>query len=220
MNNHYGVIWDLDGVLVDTGEFHFQSWLKTLAPYQIPFDHDFFRKTFGMNNTGVLTTLLGHSHDPQLLSAISDEKERLFRELIQGRVQPMSGVRIWLDRFAGESFLQAIGSSAPQANIDALVNEMGIRSYFKAIVSGANMPGKPDPAVFLEAARLMEIPAEKNLVIEDSVAGVAAARRAGMKCLAVMTSHSREALNDAHLVVEGLDQLSPDDLQKLIAIRD
>jgi beta-phosphoglucomutase-like phosphatase (HAD superfamily) len=220
MNNHYGVIWDLDGVLVDTGEFHFQSWLKTLAQYQIPFDHDFFRKTFGMNNTGVLTTLLGHSHDPQLLSAISDEKEQLFRELIQGRVQPMSGVRIWLDRFAGESFLQAIGSSAPQANIDALVDEMGIRNYFKAIVSGANMPGKPDPAVFLEAACLMGIPAEKNLVIEDSVAGVAAARRAGMKCLAVLTSHSREALNNAHLVVEGLDQLLPDDLRKLIAIRD
>ena len=90
----------------------------------------------------------------------------------------MSGVRIWLDRFAGESYHQAIGSSAPQANIDALVDELGIRNYFKAIVSGANMPGKPDPAVFLEAARLIEIPAEKNLVIEDSVAGVAAARRA------------------------------------------
>ena len=220
MNNHYGVIWDLDGVLVDTGEFHFQSWLKTLAPYQIPFDHDFFRKTFGMNNTGVLTALLGHSPDPQLLSAVGNEKERLFRELIQGRVQPMSGVKIWLDRFARESCHQAIGSSAPQANIDALVDEMGIRGYFKAIVSGAHMPGKPDPAVFLEAARLIEIPPEKGLVIEDSVAGVAAALRAGMKCVAVLTSHSREALKDAHLVVERLDLLSLDDVQKLIALRD
>ena len=217
MNPHYGVIWDLDGVLVDTGEFHFQSWSRTLAPYQISFDHDLFSKTFGMNNAGVLTTLLGHPPDPQLLSAIGNEKERLFRELIHGRVQPMSGVRIWLDHFAGESFHQAIGSSAPQANIDALVDEMGIRNFFKAIVSGANMPGKPDPAVFLEAAHLMEIPAEKNLVIEDSVAGVAAARRAGMKCVAVLTSHSREALKDAHLVVERLDELSWDDVQKLMA---
>src|SRR4249919_1614759 len=134
MNNHYGVIWDLDGVLVDTGEFHFQSWLRTLAQYQLPLDRDFFRKTFGMNNTGVLTALLGYPPDPQLLSAIGDEKERLFRELIHGQVQPMSGVRIWLDRFAEESYHQAIGSSAPQANIDALVDELGIRSYFKAIV--------------------------------------------------------------------------------------
>ena len=220
MNNNYGVIWDLDGVLVDTGEFHFQSWLKTLAQYQIPFDRDFFRKTFGMNNTGVLTTLLGHSPDPQILSAIGDEKERLFRELIHGQVQPMSGVRTWLDCFAGKSYPQAIGSSAPKPNIDALVDELGIRSYFKAIVSGADMPGKPDPAVFLEAARLIGIPAEKSLVIEDSVAGVAAARRAGMKCVAVLTSHSRDALKNAHLVVERLDKLSLDDVQRLMAIRE
>lgn len=219
MNLRCGVIWDLDGVLVDTGEFHFRSWSKTLAPYQITFDHDLFSKTFGMNNAGVLTTLLGHSPDPQLLSAIGNEKERLFRELIHGSVQPMRGVRIWLDLFAAAFCHQAIGSSAPQANIDALVDEMGIRNYFKAIVSGANMPGKPDPAVFLEAARLMEIPAEKNLVIEDSVAGVAAARRAGMKCVAVLTSHPREALKDAHLVVECLDKLSWDKAQKLLDIQ-
>jgi beta-phosphoglucomutase len=220
MISHCGVIWDLDGVLVDTGEFHFQSWLRTLAPYQIPFERDFFRKTFGMNNTGVLTELLGHSPDPQFLSTIGSEKEKLFRELIGGRVQPMRGVRMWLDRFARESYHQAIGSSAPQANIDALVDEMRIRDYFKAIVSGANMPGKPDPAVFLEAARQIEIPADKNLVIEDSVAGVAAARRAGMKCVAVLTSHSREALKNAHLVVDRLDELTSDDVHKLMSIRE
>jgi beta-phosphoglucomutase len=220
MNNHYGIIWDLDGVLVDTGEFHFQSWSRTLAQYQIPFERDFFHKTFGMNNSGVLTALLGHPPESQLLSEIGGEKERLFRELIHGQVQPMTGVRNWLDCFAGKLCHQAIGSSAPQANIDALVDEMGIRIYFKAIVSGANMPGKPDPAVFLEAARLLEIPAAKNLVIEDSVAGVEAALRAGMKCVAVLTSHPREALKNAHLVVEHLDELSSDDVQRIMAIRE
>ena len=219
MNDRFGVIWDLDGVLVDTGEFHFQSWSRTLGHYEIPFNRDFFRKTFGMNNTGVLTTLLGQTPDPHLLTKIDQEKEQLFRELIRGQAQPLSGVKSWLDRFAGEACHQAIASSAPQANIDALINELSIRKYFQAVVSGADMPGKPDPAVFLEAARQIEIPVERNLVIEDSVAGVEAARRAGMKCVAVLTSHSREALKNAHIVVERLDELSWDVVQELIAVR-
>ncbi|MFN8007769.1 MAG: HAD hydrolase-like protein, partial [Terriglobia bacterium] len=73
MNNHFGIIWDLDGVLVDTGEFHFQSWQETLAGFNIPFTRDFFHRTFGMNNAGVLTELMGHPPTPQQLSAFGDE---------------------------------------------------------------------------------------------------------------------------------------------------
>jgi beta-phosphoglucomutase len=217
MNNHFGVIWDLDGVLVDTAEFHFQSWVRTLARYEIPFDRDSFWKTFGMNNTGVLTTLLGHHPEAQLLREIDAEKEQLFRELIHGQVQPLPGVKSWLDSFERTSIPQAIASSAPQANIDALVNELSFRRYFRAVVSGASMPGKPDPAVFLEAARQIEVPAENNLVIEDSVAGVEAARRAGMKCVAVLTSNPREALKNAQVVVKDLEALSWDLVEALMS---
>ncbi|MFN8005812.1 MAG: HAD family phosphatase, partial [Terriglobia bacterium] len=109
-------------------------------------------------------------------------------------------------------------SSAPLANIDALVDEMGIRPYFSAIVSGANMPGKPDPGIFLEAARQIQVPAEKNLVIEDSVSGVVAARNAKMKCVAVLTSHSRDALKQADWIVESLEELTLDDVEKLMNV--
>ena len=217
MNSHFGVIWDLDGVLVDTAEFHFQSWVRTLAPYEIPFNRDSFRKTFGMNNTGVLTTLLGRPPEPQLLSEIDEEKERLFRELIHGHVQPLPGVRTWLECFEQASIPQAIASSAPKANIDALVHELSLHRYFLAVVTGASMPGKPDPAVFLEAARQIEVPVERNLVIEDSVAGVEAARRAGMKCVAVLTSNPREALKNAQVVVGDLEELTWDSVKKLMS---
>ena len=216
MNDKRGVIWDLDGVLVDTEEFHFQAWLETLKNNGIPLTRERFKATFGMNNTGVLTTLLGRAPVPELLAKIEEEKERRFRSSIRGRVQALPGVQPWLERLRSAAIPQAIASSAPQANIDAIVDELGLRSYFAAIVSGGAMPGKPDPAVFLEAARLIEIPAERNVVIEDSVSGVEAARRAGMKCVAVTTTNSRDVLGQANIIVDRLDDLSWEDMATLL----
>jgi beta-phosphoglucomutase len=216
MNGNNGVIWDLDGVLVDTGEFHFQAWSETLTNRGIPLTRDSFRATFGMNNSGVLKTLLGYAPPPELLAKIEEEKERLFRRSIRGRVQALPGVQLWLERFKAAAIPQAIASSAPQANIDAIIDELRFRSYFAAIVSGGAMAGKPDPAVFLEAARLIEVLAERNVVIEDSVAGVEAARRADMKCIAVTTTNSRDVLQHAHIIVDRLDDLSWEEVEKLL----
>lgn len=140
-----GVLWDLDAVLVDTGEFHYQAWSGLLPEYGIPFTHESFRATFGMNNAGILATLLGHKPTPELLAEISDRKEQRFREAVQGRVQPLPGVLAWLERLKAAGLWQAIASSAPPENIDALVVELGLRAYFEAIVSGFDLPGKPDP---------------------------------------------------------------------------
>jgi len=216
MNRKRGVIWDLDGVLVDTGESHFQAWLETLTNNGVPFSRESFKATFGMNNSGVLKTLLGCAPTPEFLSKIEEEKEQLFRKSIRGRVQALPGVQLWLGRFKAAAISQAIASSAPQANIDAIADELGFRPYFAAIVSGGAMPGKPDPAVFLEAARLIEVPADRNVVIEDSVAGVEAARRADMKCIAVTTTNSRDVLEHAHIIVDRLDHLSWEEMEKLL----
>ena len=108
-----------------------------------------------------------------------------------------------------------MASSAPPANIEVLVDELGLRSYFSALVSASSLHSKPDPAVFLEAARRLDLPAERCIIIEDSLPGVEAARRAGMKCIAVTTTNPPEALQAADLVVERLDALAPDMFQKL-----
>lgn len=86
-----GVLWDMDGVLADTGEAHFQAWTGTLAEYNIPFNHELFRSTFGMNNAGMLSTLLGRPPAPELLAEISDRKEHRFRQAIQSRARPLPG---------------------------------------------------------------------------------------------------------------------------------
>ena len=111
----------------------------------------------------------------------------------------------------------AIASSAPDANIQALVKELGLQDYFAAILSGSEMPGKPDPAVFLAAARRLEFPPERCVVVEDSIAGVKAARRAGMKCIAVTTTNPGEALQAADRVVHSLADLEEGAFRNLAA---
>jgi len=211
-----GVLWDMDGVLVDTGHFHYQAWSETLSVCGMPFNHELFRSTFGMNNAGTLTTLLGQRPAPELLAEISDRKEQRFRQAMRGRVQPLPGVLDWLKRLKDAGFQQAITSSAPPANIEALVDELGLHSYFDTVVSGFDLPGKPEPTLFLEVARQLEVPPERCIIVEDAIAGVEAAKRAGMRCVAVTTTNPAEALQAADVVVERLDILPKDTFQRLL----
>lgn len=211
-----GVLWDMDGVMVDTGQAHFQSWVNVLSEYDIPFSREFFRDTFGMNNAGILSILLGDRLTPELLAEIADRKEYLFREAVRGSVEPMPGVIPWLERLQEAGFRQGIASSAPVANIDTLVDELGVRARFDAIVSGVDLPGKPEPILFLKVAGMLHVPPERCVVVEDAVAGVEAAKRAGMSCIAVTTTSPSSALGTADIVVDRLDDLPPDTFQKLL----
>ena len=215
--NTAGILWDMDGVLVDTGELHYQVWSALMAEMGVPFSRDIFRPTFGMNNDAALTVWLRHPLEAGLVKHISDHKEALFCKAAHGNVQALPGVRDWLTRLKALGWRHAVASSAPPANIDVLVHELGLREYFDALVSGEGMPGKPDPAVFLEAARRLGLPPDRCLVVEDSVVGVEAARAAGMPCVAVTTTNPAAALGAAQLVVERLDALPADAFQNLLA---
>jgi len=210
-----GVLWDMDGVLVDTGEFHFRAWREILTEYGIAFTYELHQETFGMNNASILSLLLGEQFATKLLSEIADRKEQQFRTAVRGHAVPLPGVHAWLERLQDGGARQGIASSAPMANIDTLIDELGLRGYFDAIVSGVDMPGKPEPALFLEVARLLDVPPEACVVVEDAVAGVVAAKRAGMKCIAVTTTNQAEALSTADIVVDRLDALPADAFRRL-----
>jgi HAD superfamily hydrolase (TIGR01509 family) len=211
MDSKRAVLWDMDGVLVDSGELHYQSWKKTLEALSIPFDREKFRSTFGMNNQGILTVLLGKPPEADFLQKVNDCKEGLFREMIHGRLQLLPGALAWLRLLKERGFLQAVASSAPCENIEVTVDELHIRAYFSALISAYAMPGKPDPAVFLEAARQLGVEPAQCVVVEDAVAGVAAAKSAGMRCIAITTTHPKSALAAADAIVDSLEDLSLND---------
>lgn len=199
----------MDGVLVDTGPTHYRSWLLTLADYDLAMDETFFRATFGMTNANLLPLLLGERSTPQLVQTISDRKEALFRELMAGEAHPLPGVQQWLESLQAAGVRQAVASSAPRPNLDLMLDSLGVRPWFEAVVSGDGMPGKPAPDVFLAAARAIDVPPASCVVIEDAINGVAGAKNAGMKCIAVTTTNSASALAQADVVVDSLADLSP-----------
>lgn len=203
-----GILWDLDGVLVDTGEYHFQSWKIVLEDLGITLDQAIFQKTLGMNSRSSLEIYLGRQPAADVAINMITRKEEAFRQLIQNDIVPLPGVIEWLEWFDAQHMPMAVASSAPPDNIDFILHALKIKPYFSELVSGADMPGKPNPAVFLEAAQRLALMPEDCIVIEDSIAGVEAACRAGMRCIAVATTNPASMLSMATLVVENLAALS------------
>lgn len=212
----YSILWDLDGTLVDTGNLHYHSWQAILKNYGYEISYADFAHTFGMNNTAVL----GHWFDsptPEFIEELSSAKEAYFRAHIQENVIVFPGVVDWLTRFHSWGWQQAVASSAPMANVQALVEGMGLRPHFDVLLSAESMPSKPDPAVFLEAARQLNTPIQRCVVFEDAPAGVEAAKRAGMKCVAVLSTHAAPALSQADLIVPSLNELNPAAFQSFLS---
>jgi len=209
------VIWDMDGVIVDSGPLHFNSWHNTLEQYSLVVSEAELRRLFGMTSPEVVKILFGNEVSEEFVTQLCDEKELLFREAIQKNAQYIPGVEYWLKEFKLSGIRQAIASSGSQENIDAVLDTLDTRTYLNAVVSGKDMPSKPDPGIFIKAAQQLGVDPKNCLVIEDAIAGVAGAKSAGMKCLAITTTNREEDLADAALILKDLESLSVSNLNSL-----
>ncbi len=205
------VLWDLDGVIVDTGAEHLLAFQEVLPAYGIAFTPELFKEIFGMGNRETLAYLTGGELDEDLLTQIVEAKETRYRSLVRGRVQLLPGVLRWLSIFKKNDIRQAVATSAPQANIDVAMEGLGISDFFDVILSAPSngLPGKPEPDVFLEAARLLKVAPSACIVIEDAPAGIEAAKKAGMFCIAVTNTSPRERLAQADRVIDSLTDFDP-----------
>ncbi len=210
------ILWDMDGVLIDTTDAHFEAWHRMASEQGIQLTREQFIGVMGRNNIDTLEYLFHRSIQPDEAKEIGLKKEALFRDLLRGRIHLLPGVLEWLTYFQTNGYAQAVATSAPWENITALLDETGIRPFFQAVVSAYDLPGKPDPYVFLEAARQLGICPAACLVIEDSLVGVEAARRGEMRCLAVETTFPAARLQRADWVLSRLSSQSPQEfLQRL-----
>ncbi|MGB8252475.1 MAG: HAD family phosphatase [Anaerolineaceae bacterium] len=202
------ILWDMDGVLVETSEAHYQSWVVAFKHFGYDFNREYFLRYYGMNDTSTVRGFLSNSISSELTQAIGEYKEDWFRDHIKDQIHLLPGVTDWLAKFRERGYLQAVASSGPLENIDLIVTSTSIHGYFSALVSCADGPTKPDPWVFQEAARKLGSAPSECLVIEDTPNGVSAARNACMHCLAVTTSNPTDALKQADLVVYNLSKLN------------
>ncbi len=211
-----GVIFDMDGVLVDSAAAHLQSWTLMAEENGLSVTDSQVAATFGRQNRDIIPVLFGEVTDSRL-EALGDRKEALYRDLVRGRAPVVPGAERLVRGLADRGAKLAIGSSAPKANIDLVLEEMGLVDLFGVVVSGDEVTrGKPDPQVFTMACSRLGLAADRCVVIEDAPAGVTAAKRAGAKGVAVLIHHERSAFDGADLVVERLADLGVDDLYKLV----
>jgi HAD superfamily hydrolase (TIGR01509 family) len=215
-----GAIWELDGVLADTAEVHYRCWVTALAEKEVPLDRPTFDGLFGMNNRDMLAQVLGRAPEPNELKRIVGRKEEIFRMEAQWLVRPMPGALSLLAELEGAGWLQAIVSSTPKANVELALGILGIRQRFQTILSGDELSAsEPDPALLLRAAEALGLPPERCIVVEDTPAGVEAAHKAGMLCIAVATTSSREflaAVAPSTLFFDDLTQVKEGDFSSLM----
>ena len=217
-SNRMGVIFDLDGVLVDTGWAHRQSWFDLAEKEGFIMSDEFFYRTFGMQNYMIIPMVTGRDLPCDEVDRMADWKEQRYRQIIADHLEPSDGAKDLLDDLRDSGFLTAVGSSAPRANLDLVLDRVNLRDCFDACVSGEQVTrGKPAPDTFLKAAEQLKLPPGCCAVVEDAVQGVEAGKAAGMPVAAVTTTRKRRDLTMADIVVDSLAELAADDFVKLLA---
>jgi HAD superfamily hydrolase (TIGR01509 family) len=209
MQTTKAILWDLDGTLVDSAEFHWQAWRDICDAEGAPISYEQFVQSFGKRNDLIIRGWLGDDVETERMTRMSEAKEAHFRGLVRAHgVSPLPGVREWVTRLADEGWRHAIATSAPRANLDTLVDVMDMRRYFGACVAAEDVAhGKPDPEVFLVAAGRLFAAPQHAIVVEDAPMGIEAGRRAGMRTIGVSRMHR---LSHADLYVGTLPELPAD----------
>ncbi|MFX0003286.1 MAG: HAD family hydrolase [Candidatus Hodarchaeota archaeon] len=217
MSDQYCVIFDMDGVLADTGPIHYESWVKIARDIGVKFTREIFEDTFGQTSPTITRKLVGPEVEEDLIEKWANLKEKYYREMVKEKLVPLPGVIKILKELKSEAFKLGVGSSGPPENVELLLSQLKIKSYFNVIITAADVKkGKPEPDVFLKVAKTLNINPKNCLVIEDAPVGIEAAKRAGMISIALTTTHKKQELIGAHLIIKDLTEISIKDIINLI----
>ena len=212
-----GLIFDMDGVIVDNHLFHFKSWQVLCQKYGKPLDETHYREQLNGRTLGeVVKFIFNEPMDEDRVREIGHEKEALYRTLYQPYIKPLSGLLKILSHAERAGIPMVIGTSAPKENVTFTMNGTGIRHYFKHVLDDrAVTNGKPDPEIYLKCAAEINRENDHCVVFEDAVSGLKAGRAAGSKTIALTTSHDQSEL-DADLIIDDFNQINLEQIVSLI----
>ena len=211
------VIWDMDGVIADTARYHLKGWQMVFRKRGANYTEEDFRRNTGKRSDTIIKSVLGEKISQGKIMTIIQEKDENFRQLMGQNIRPFPGVLKLITSLKEHGFKIAIASSAPMENIQLITRNLKIHNRFDTIVTGWEVTrGKPDPQTFLLAAEKLGVAAEDCIVIEDAISGVTASQRAGIRCIAVTNTTPREDLRKADLVIDTLEEITIDDLERLL----
>ncbi len=200
-----GVLFDLDGVIVDSRVFHMQAWERWAAVHAIDYAPGYFHEMFGRRNDAIIDGLRPGISGEEL-GRLADDKETLFREVARGQLEALPGVGELLEFLQSQDIARAIVTSTPRTNLDMILDDLGFADRFQSLVAEEDTSqGKPHPEGFLTGADRIGVEPTRCIVIEDAPAGLRAAKAGGMRAIGVTTTHAASALFEADLVVDTLD---------------
>lgn len=210
----FGLIFDVDGVLVDSYWSHFKSWQIAAAEFGFTITEDEFRHNFGRKSHETITERWGDRLTAEQIAHFEHRKEAAYRDVIRDDFPGMDGARELIDTWQATGNLLAVASSGPPENVAIVLDQLGRRSSFQTVITGDDVTrGKPDPQVFLLAAGGLRLPANHCAVVEDAPAGIAAAKAAGMLAIGlVSTGHTWQSLSAADQRVASLRDLTAADI--------
>jgi len=205
----FAVIFDMDGVIVDTNPHHKIAIQQFCADHGIQLNELTFKnKIYGRTNRDWITNVFGEITVEQR-DAYAREKEALFRKIYEPDIKPVKGLIEFLDLLVTNRIPRAIATSAPPENVEFIVRKTGIRKYFDIILDERNViHGKPNPEIYIKTAKALSFPNSHCIVIEDSISGITAARKSGSKVIGITTTHTPEELSETNLVIQDFNDLT------------
>ncbi len=213
------VIFDMDGVIVDSGDCHYEAWRQVFEKRGIIFGRDDFNRVFGLRKDAIIKEFIANPSDSEL-KAVSKEEDELFRKLAGSRVFALPGAKNLMEDLKESGFKIALGSSGTEENVRFILKTLKIEQFFDAVTYGLEVKeSKPSPELFLLAAKKLGLPPENCIVIEDAIVGIIAAKRGGMRAVAITTTNSKEAFEKAELkpdlIIDSLEEITIAGLEKL-----
>lgn len=201
------LIFDMDGTMIDSMPWHQKSWVEFCKLHAIDIDvTDLMRRTTGRNGAECMAELFGRAMSPEESWQLVRVKEELYRDMFSPVFAEVAGFKAFAGQAAAQGLKVGVGTAGDKHNIAFAFKHLAMQPLPLAVVGGdEGLPGKPEPAIFLEAARRMGVPAAECIVFEDAPFGIEAARRAGMRAVAVCTTHSPAELAGPHVVASVRD---------------
>lgn len=200
----------MDGVLVDNRDVHIRAFEILFEKYGVPFSREDILPLFGMTNDAIFSRLAPQLMEKYGVEKLGREKEELYRELFAASLQPTAGLSEFLRSLKEQGYKISVGSSGNTDNVNYVLEGCGIAGYFDAVANGDMITrGKPDPEVYLLAAKLLGLLPQECVVFEDAPVGIEAARAAGMKVVAVATTFPREKHTDYDLIIDDFVGITP-----------
>lgn len=208
--NSFAVIFDMDGVIIDSNPFHKISLRQFCEKYGYHLsDEELISKIYGRTNKDWIANLFGALTREELTN-YGEEKEALFREIYKNDISALKGLPEFLKSLKEKNVPVAIGTSAPRSNVDFVLSHTRLGEYFSVILDESDVvKGKPDPEIYLKVAARLGFEPGRCIVFEDSLSGVESARRAGAKVVGVATTHSFEELSHTDFVIQDFTDLDP-----------